>query len=224
MTNIELENARHLYYTCLEGKKNLLGWIEYKPAHVFANQYLDINRDKIRKITTDEILRTSFLSIFSNTENSSSLLIYLNRIQRKTEKIDDEKPHLKSVNWEKCINIPEGLEHLSLTEEERENGVNIYSLYCDIETNKPVLYGDSTPNRFDNIDNIIILPDYEPKTEEYCYNSRSLERISKGSAKIYYERLQLYYFKQLLETSCEEALSRVKSLSKEDLRKICLEK
>ena len=217
MTEIELKNARYLHYMSLEGKKSILSWLEYKPAQIFAYEYLCLGPQKIKEITEEEILRNSFLSISGNTKETNNLLVYLNRIQRKSEKIDDEKPHLKSVNWEKCIHMPEGLEIESVS----ENDLKIYSLYCNLETNQPILYGNSTKNRFDNVGNIIILPDYTPKTEEYHYNSRSLKKIDKGSAEKAYQRLQLYYFRQLLETSREEALSRIKKLTQEDLRKIC---
>ena len=92
-----------------------------------------------------------------------------------------------------------------------------------METNRPLLLGDNIPEEFDYLFNILLLPDYIPQKESYHYNCHSLEKITKGSATIPYERLQLYYFKELLKASKkEEVVKRMKSLTKQELESICL--
>lgn len=222
MTDLELSKAKIIYKLHKKGKEDVLRSLSHGGMKSFLNAYANITQEKIEAIAEEEMLKRAFLSTFQNTEESSNLLVYINRIVRTSERIDDGQPDLESVNWELCKNIPEGLEKLSLYDSKKEN-LNVYSLYCDLETNRPLLLGDCTPNRFDYLFNILLLPDYIPQTESYHYNSQSLEKITKGSAKEKFNRLQLYYFRELLETSKkEEVIKRMKSLTKKELTNICI--
>lgn len=166
------------------------------------------------------MLRRAFLSVFQNTKESSNLLVYLNRIVRINDKIDDGQPDLVSIGWKESRFIPENFEKKSITEKQE---LKAYSLYCDLETNRPLLLGDNIPEEFGYLFNILLLPGYILQEEIYHFNSHSLEKITKGSATMPYERLQLYYFKELLKASKkEEVVKRMKSLTKQELESICL--
>ncbi len=225
MTERELKEARINFYRELEGQKRILKCLRCSGSEEFARDFLNVTPEKIEQVDRDTILRNTFLSNFQNTEKSGNIMIYMNRIKRINDKIDDGQPDLTSVNWEACENIPEGLENQSLTEKEKLMGLRIYSLYCDLETNRPLLLGDFTEKRFDWCENILVLPNYTPRTENYHYNSASLEKISKGAMTDAFNQLQLFYFKTLLnDDSPEEAITRVRNLKKEELEKICLSK
>lgn len=210
MTDLELKKARELYKMQLEGQRILLESVANKAVSTFAKQYFaDVNEDTIKKIPEDEILRNAFLSTFGNTKESERILFYINCIQREDASISDGRPELLSIDWSKVIlDVPKPL--------------NKYNLYCDLETNQPVLVDFTSDKNRDK--NIIFLPKNFlecPLKETYYYSSKSLEKITKGYATEPFKRLQLYYFKQLLESSREEAVSRVKNLNIKEINAIC---
>lgn len=220
MTDIELSKAKIIYKLHKQGKEDVLRSLSHGGMKSFLNAYANITQEKIEAIAEEEMLKRVFLSTFQNTEESSNLLVYLNRIVRLNDKIDDAQPDLESINWEESKFLPKGVEKLSIEERKK---LKAYSLYCDLETNRPILIGDDIPEEFDYLFNLITLPDYIPQTESYHYSSQSLEKITKGSAKEMFNRLQLYYFRELLETSKkEEVIKRMKSLTKKELTNICI--
>ncbi len=204
MTNLELEKARNEYYYQLAGKKEMLECMNSYLARKFALN-LGIDKDKIEAITEDMILRNTFLSIFQNTKNSNNLMVYINHIQKTNNRIDDGQPELVSIN-RKTNNPPQELQ-LSI-------------LYCDLETNKPILINSENKEEIKDKTELL-LPDYTPQIETYHYSSHSLEKISKGFATKKFDRLQLFYFRELLEHSREETVERIRKLSIEEMRKIC---
>lgn len=209
MTDLELKKAIEKYKMQVEGQRMLLESVANKAVSVFANQYFsNVNEENITAIPKDEILRNAFLSTFRETQESSNLLVYINHIQRINARIDDGQPNLMSINW-------------ANEEEWKQNGMCLFTFYCDLETNKPFLVGEDNLKSFLKQAYIIRLLDYFPTTESYHYNSKSLEKITKGSATASFNRLQLYYFKQLLETSREGAVSRIKKLTHEEMSTIC---
>lgn len=220
MTDIELSKARIIYKLHKKGQKDVLENVSHGSMNFFLKTYMNITQEKIASITDDEMLRRAFLSVFQNTKESNNLLVYLNRIVRINDKIDDGQPDLVSIGWKESKFIPENFEKKSITEKQE---LKAYSLYCDLETNRPLLLGDNIPEEFDYLFNILLLPDYIPQEESYHFNCHSLEKITKGSATIPYERLQLYYFKELLKASKkEEVVQRMKCLTKRELTSICL--
>lgn len=215
MTELELKQARETYKMQLEGQQMLLERVANKAVFAFTKQYFsNVSEESIMSISKDEILRNAFLSIFGNTKESSQILFYINCIQRKDACISDGRPELTSIDWSKgFLDVPKPL--------------NRYKLYCDLETNQPRLIELSNQLNYNDSHNIIFLPNYYyegPITETYYYSSKSLEKITKGYVTEAFNRLQLYYFKQLLETSREEAVKRVKSLDIKEINAICKSK
>lgn len=213
MTNLELQAAKCEYKNQLEGKKQFLDSVlNFPMVHDFVKENMQELQETVRNISDDILLRNVFLKEFQKSQSSNHLMVYINCIARTHAHINDGQPNLKSVNWskEKKIDWPKDM--------------RTFSLYCDLENNEPFLMHNGNVDRFINESFIIILPDYAPQKETYHYTSNSLEKITKGSATISFERLQLYYFRQLLETSRDQALLRIKSLDTDSLRKICLKK
>ncbi len=212
MTDLELEKARKDYRMGLEGQRKLLECVANKAVSIFTDQYFpNVNEEKISSISKDEILRAAFLANFQDTEASSNLLVYLNRIQRIDNYISDGRPELKSVIWEK-----EG-------KTVYPKGIHLFGFYVDLETNQPSLINQEMQECLDT-SYFLSLPDYTPQTETYHYNSKSQEKITKGKATDAFNRLQLYYFKQIYETDYEQAVLHMQLLSDDQLRKICLTK
>lgn len=211
MTDLELKQARETYKMQVEGQQMLLERVANKAVFAFTKQYFsNVSEESIMSISKDEILRNAFLSIFGNTKESSQILFYINCIQRKDACISDGRPELTSIDWSKgFLDVPKPL--------------NKYNLYCDLETNQPRLIElSSDENNSDQ--NIIFIPNHFlkcPSKETYFYSSKSLEKITKGYATEPFNRLQLYYFRQLLETSRDEAVKRVKSLDAKEINAIC---
>lgn len=177
----------------------------------FLAMNTDLTEEKIKNIPDDEILRNTFLSVFQHTKESSNLYVHLDSIRRINAVINDERPELVSVYFE------DSKENIGKI----KNGLHTYSLYCNLENNEPVLIGSRNAREFLENMHIISLLNCG-SADIYHYNSKSLEKITKGSATIPYNRLQLYYFRQLFDTSREKANARMLSLTKEDYRDICL--
>lgn len=209
MTELELKQARETYKMQLEGQRMLLESVANKAVFAFTKQYFsNVSEENIKSISEDEILRNAFLSTFENTKESSQILFYINCIQRKDACISDGQPELTSIDWFKG-DVPEPL--------------NKYNLYCDLETNQPRLM-ELSSNKDNSNSNIYILPNsfFEcPSKETYFYSSKGLDKITKGYATEAFNRLQLYYFKQLFETSRDEAVKRVRNLKIDELNEIC---
>ncbi len=209
MTDMELSKAKKEYKELIEGKKRLIYFFNGSLNNKFAFNYFNVDKEKVNAITNDVILRNTYLSVFQETKESSNLLVYINHIARLNDTINDGQPDFVSIDWKK-------------KQETMPNGMHNYALFCDLETNHPVLFEDNTINEWAHLMNVIWLPDYSPKEETYHYNSKSLEVITKGSATEKYNRLQLYYFKELLEsTKKEDVVTRMKHLTKQELREIC---
>lgn len=207
MTDLELKKAIEKYKMQLEGQRILLESVANNAVSTFTSQYFsNVNEENVKKITKEEILRNAFLSTFQYTKESSQILFYINCIQRKDACINDGQPELTSIDWSKgVLGIPKPLK--------------LYNLYCDLETNQPRLIELSSNNN-----SIIFMPNHFlecPSKETYFYSSKGIEKITKGYATEPFNRLQLYYFKQLLETSRDEAIKRVKSLNDKEINAIC---
>ncbi len=223
MTDLELRRARDEYKTQLKGKRKMLRSLSNSDVQTVMNQYFP-NVNKIRELSQDEILRNAFLANFRNTKESSKLMVWLNYVQRMDDSISDGQPTIASIKWE----YYKSLELIRMNEEvpkllETLNEANIYNLYCDLETNEPFLISEANKQEFLKKSHQILIP-VEPRTETYHYNSHSLERITKGPATESFNRLQLYYFKQLLKYSRKKAVARVEQLTTNELDDICLDK
>lgn len=209
MTDIELEYAKQKYRIALEGKKNLLECVSKYSTQQFLGMNTDLTEEKIKNISEDEMLRNAFLSVFQNTQENSKFMVFINTVLRNNDKLDDCQPELIGVGpYALNKRVP--------------NGLNTYDLYCSLENNKPILIGDENNNEFIKSAKIIYLPSFVEGVETYRYSSTSLEKITKGPATIQFNKLQLYYFKQLLETSREKANAHMLSLTKQDYEHICL--
>lgn len=214
MTIQEINNAKRAYWQSVQGKEILLKLISSCKINQFVTTYMrDFNSSQITSISDDYILQTSFLSESHNTKASNNLMVYLNNIERLDSSIDAEKPILNSVDWnvlhkEESKNLP--------------NSLPIFKLYCDLETDRPVLIGQDDFEKFQQKSNIIELPNYTPKKEEYYYNDNGLSSITKGSASEMYNRLQLYFYRELLTKKQEEVVARI--LKKDTLENVCLGK
>ncbi len=133
--------------------------------------------------------------------------VFINYIQRNSNKIDDGQPELISIDWKREIELEPS---------------EWYNFYCNLETGVPILikHNDEVLRKYFSINTHIFIPNYSPQTETYHYNNHSLEKITKGSATFPFNRLQLYYFRLLLENSCEDAIKRIKSLSLKEKEEI----
>ncbi len=207
MTDIELKEAKDLYKKHLRGKEQVLECLANGYSNYFLHKFANTNRDKIAAIEDDEILRNTFLSVFQHEqpEEKNHFYVYINIIERVNDRIDDGQPELVAFDF---VNA--------------SKQANYYNLYCDLENNIPVLKDYYNEMKFKTYNRIIFLPVYVAKRETYRYNSKSLEKITKGYATDAFNKLQLYYFKQLLETSREKANARMLSLTNQDYRDICL--
>lgn len=224
MTDIELKKARIDYKMQLEGQKQLSECLANSSVKTFVSQFFsDTNEESIKNVSKDEILRRSFLKTFQNTEESSHLMVWINYIQKTNANLSDGQPVLESINW-KRRKVTELIEMNGEKLLKTPNGLNIYNLYCDLETNIPYLISEEHKKEFFKKANSIFVP-FKPVTETYQYNSSSLERITKGSAEKSFNRLQLYYFRLLLDNSKskEEAITRIKSLTTKQMTDICLD-
>lgn len=201
MTDLELKNARIAYKMQLEGKRKLLESLANIPIQEFTKQfYPNIKAESILSISDDEILRRTFLRTFQDTKDSMQLMVYLNKVVRNNGTISDAFPYFESIIWDNSIKCD-------------LLGEKIYTLFCDLETNNPILIPNYSLNEFlTNIYSIKL--SNKPISETYYYNSKSLDKINKGSIEESYNRLQLYYFKELLISSREEAVEKVKILTK----------
>ena len=142
MTDLELKTAREKYKILSDGKKEALYFLKYSRAKEFASKFLGINAERVNEVSEKEILRTTFLSTFQNFGTSSNLMVYINCILRENNKIDDMQPELISFDWEK-----EELKDLVF--------LPIHSLYCDLETNKPILIDSTQYQDFSKENHII---------------------------------------------------------------------
>lgn len=214
MTEIELKQAKENYKMLLEGRRILLESVANKAVSTFTKQYFsNVSEESIMSITKDEILRNAFLSTFGETKESSNLIIFLNQGLRINSNINDGQPEFVGIGCKQDSLLPMEL--------------SMHLLYCDLETNQPIIINAENPDeiRYRNkYFDWIPIPNYISKKENYYYSSTSLEKISKGSATEAFNRLQLYYFKQLLETSYEEAVTRIRKLTTKELEDICLDK
>lgn len=209
MTEFELQKARDEYKKQIEGKRLLLEALKNESISSFTKHYFaNVKDSNIQSFTNDEILRNVFLSTFRDTKESKNLYIYINRIKRKNVFISDGQPILESISWENAG-------------KERFGDLELYSFYCDLETNKPLLVGKNEIDAFINRTPYLELPDYTPKTETYHYNSSNLEQITKGFATEKFNRLQLYFFKELLENSYDRAVARILNLTNQQKNAIC---
>lgn len=227
MTDIELKNARVNYKMQLEGQRKLLECLANNSVKTFANQFFsDTNEESITAVSKDEILRRSFLKTFQNTKQSNNLMVWLNYIQRTNANLCSGRPVLESIDW-RLENMMELIRMNGEKLLKTQNGLNIYNLYCDLETNTPYLVNDEEKQNFFEKRHLrpIFLP-LKSRNETYQYNEHSLERISKGFAAQSFDRLQLYYFKLLLdkENPKEEVAQRIRSLTIQEKENICLEK
>lgn len=210
MTNTELSKAKAIFKLYKQGKEDVLKSLSHGGIKSFLNTYLGVTQEKIESITEEEMLKTAFLTVSQN--NNSNLFVFINLIQRLNDRIDDAQPDLMSINWED-------------DEKWKEKGMRLFELYCNLETNRPLLI--EIDNRLPFLEKayIIHLPDYNPQTETYHYSSQSLEKITKGAATEKYNGLQLYYFRELLKASKkEDVVEQIKSLTLEKARNICSEK
>lgn len=222
MTDLELKKAIETYRMQLEGQQMLLESVASKAIFAFTSQYFsNVSEESIQSISKDEILRKAFLSTFGNTKESSNLVVSLNYIQKVDATLSDGQPELVSIHW-KYNQIEELLRVNDKTLQKTSDGLNIYNLYCDLETNRPFLIGVEEQDFLKNVHKIFI--PFKPTTETYHYNSKSLEKITKGSATKSFNRLQLYYFRLLLDSSREEAVTRIRKLTSKELEEICLDK
>lgn len=214
MTEIELKQAKENYKMLLEGRDMLFESVANMAVSTFTKQYFsNVSEESIMSITKDEILRNAFLSTFGNTKESSNLIIFLNQGLRINSNINDGQPEFVGIGCKQDSLLPMEL--------------SMHLLYCDLETNQPIIINAENPDeiRYRNkYFDWIPIPNYTPKKENYYYSSTSLDKISKGSATEAFNRLQLYYFKQLLETSYEEAVSRVIKLTPNEVKSICYSK
>lgn len=209
MTDRELDIARRKYKQLLEGKRKMLECFNDKDLKSFAFDYYGINEEKILSIQKEEIIKRAFLSTFQETNQSNNIMVYLNLIQKTNSEIDGIQSEFVSINWKNANQpLPKGLQ--------------MYSLYCDLETNNPILVDMNNFETFCANSLLINLPDYIMQTETYYYHGKSLEKISKGSATEKFNKLQLFYFQELLQNSKEEVLNRMRSLTPQDYTSICL--
>lgn len=214
MTDLELKQAREEYEMQLKGRRMLLESLKSKEISAFTQQHFsNVSEKSILEVSEDEILRKAFLSTFGNTKESSNLIIFLNQGLRINSNINDGQPEFVGIGCKQDSLLPMEL--------------SMHLLYCDLETNQPIIINAGNPDeiRYRNkYFDWIPIPNYTPKKENYYYSSTGLEKISKGSATEAFNRLQLYYFKQLLETSYEEAVSRVIKLTPNEVKSICYSK
>lgn len=229
MTEVELSNAKFKYETLKAGKRLMLESLKNEEMHQFASVYFsNVNKEKIQSIHNDEILRYTFLSTFRDTKESSRLMIWLNYVERVDGILCDDQPILSSINWDskwlikkrKELNLFKENEMLLLKTPGR---LNIYNLYCDLETNKPFLVRDIDESEFFRTSHAMFIP-CNPISEMYTYNSHSLDQITKGTLTKAFNRLQLYYFRLLLNNSKDNSLTRMKKLTSKDLEEICFKR
>lgn len=206
MTDIELNKLRTEYNTYLEGQKKILECMKNEDVQCFAQKYFNLNGESISAITKDTLLRNIFLNFFQNNEQNGNLFVYLNQIERINSDLINGQA-LVSVDYQKKFLM---------------NELSIYPLYCNLETNKPILVDVENNKILPFSSTQIVLPLYTKEKEVY-YLKNNLERITKGFTTDQFDRLQLYYFQQLLEHSYEESTEMIRNLSKQDIKKICLQ-
>lgn len=198
MTDLELKKAKEEYKIYLEDKKRLL---ENISNNTFAKQFCGLTEERIMAIKEEEILRITFLKNFENTEESCNLIVFLDDIIRNNNEISDVQSELVGVDSKKCY----------------MNKSNIYSLYCDLENNRPFFFDSKVNN---GITNHIFFIHKETGPKMYYYNSKSLEKITKGSKTKEFNELQLYFFRKLLEFSKEEAIEKTLKFATYGLNKV----
>lgn len=206
MTDIELNKLRTKYNMYLEGQKKILECMKNEDVQCFAQKYFNLNAVNISAITKDTLLRNIFLNFFQNNEQNGNLFVYLNQIERINSDLINGQA-LVSVDYQKKFLM---------------NEFSIYPLYCNLETNKPILVDVENNKILPFSSTQIVLPLYTKEKEVY-YLKNNLERITKGFTTDQFDRLQLYYFQQLLEHSYAESTEMIRNLSKQDIKKICLQ-
>lgn len=196
MTLNEQINACEKYKRYLEEKERLLTLLKQEEDNLFLKDFVSIDRRNIEEISPEKMLQRAFLTSV-NPNVSSGLMVYINDIIRTDASLSDGRPTLVSYD--------NGYEEL----EAYKKGLNIYSLYSDLETNRPILINVDNIRDFKDENYVIEHPDYYPVKESYEYHSKSLEKVSKGSFTKLYDEMQVYYFNLLLDKSRDEAFQRV---------------